>query len=126
MTLLNYDDLDPNIRNLVRSINAYQGVVTIGSCGGHDNPQGVQRPAGEWFVTFKIAHTRGGWRSLELISGAVTLDPWRTSLKVCTARPGSATGRAMFFSFEGWNRADPERAAAWLNRIRENAESREG
>jgi hypothetical protein len=70
-------------------------------------------------VTFRVAHTQGGWKSLEYVAGAMTLDPWRTSLTTHTARPGSATGRGLFFSLEGWDNADPERIAAYLKRVRE-------
>lgn len=123
MNNLYYDQLDANIVNLVRALNALPGIRTIGSCGGHENPTDVQRPAGEWFITFRAAHTRGGWRSLELIAGAISLDPWRTTLKVSTSQPGNATGRALFFALEGWRYSDPERIAAWLNRIREQQTS---
>jgi hypothetical protein len=116
---LNYADLDANMVNLVRELNALPGITTIGSCGGHEQPTGVQRPAGEWFVTFRAAHTQGGWRSLEIIAGVPLLDPVRISLKVHTRQPGHATGRALFFALEGWVGADPERAAAYLRRLRE-------
>lgn len=116
---LNYDELDTNIAGLVRSLNAFPGISTIGSCGGHENPTEIQRPLGEWFVTFYVAYTSGGWRSLELIAGAITLDPWRTSLKVATSQPGYATGRSLFFALEGWEHADLDRIVAYLNRVRE-------
>ncbi len=122
MTDIPYADLDPNIMNLVRALNAFPGVSTIGSCGGHEHPNEIQRPLGEWFVTFHIAHKSGGWRSLEYIAGAITLDPWRTSLTTHTSQPGSPTGRSLFFSLQGRDFADPERIAAYLNRIRETAE----
>ena len=123
MNRLNEADLDANIRRLVMTLNTYPGVRTIGSCGGHEHPTGVQRPAGEWFVTFFIAHTRGGWRSLELIAGSILLDPERTSLKVITSRPGQVTGRALFFALEGWGQADPDRIASYLDRVRGNTDT---
>lgn len=118
MTSIPYHALDSNIAQLVRALNAFPGITTIGSCGGHENPSEIQRPLGEWFVTFHAAHTKGGWRSLELIAGAITLDPWRTSLTVHTSQPGYATGRALFFSLQGREFADPDRIAAYLNRVR--------
>lgn len=111
--------LDPNIVTLVQALNAFPGIATIGSCGGHENPTEVQRPLGEWFVTFRVAHTGGGWRSLEYIAGSITLDPWRTMLTVHTSQPGQATGRAMFFSLQGRDFADPDRVARYLVRVRE-------
>ena len=115
---IDYDALDSNMVSLVRALNAFPGVTTIGSCGGHENPSEIQRPLGEWFVTFRVAHTKGGWKSLEYIAGAVLLDPWRTSLKVHTSQPGYATGRALFFGLEGWDYADPDRIATYLSRVR--------
>ncbi len=118
MNIIPYYELDTNIVDLVRALNAFPGITTIGSCGGHENPSEIQRPLGEWFVTFHVAHTKGGWRSLEYIAGSITLDPWRTSLTVHTSQPGYATGRALFFSLYGHDFADPDRIAAYLNRIR--------
>jgi tRNA(Phe) wybutosine-synthesizing methylase Tyw3 len=31
-----YDDLDATIVTLVRALNRYPGVMTVGSCGGHE------------------------------------------------------------------------------------------
>ena len=122
MNTIPYAELDANIVHLVRALNAFPGISTIGCCGGHENPSEIQRPLGEWFVTFHVAHTKGGWRSLESIAGAVTLDPWRTSLTTHTSQPGHATGRSLFFSLQGWEFADPERIAAYLDRLREQVE----
>jgi hypothetical protein len=119
LRLIDYHELDENIVLLVRALNAFPGIATIGSCGGHENPSEIQRPAGEWFVTFRVTHTQGGWKSLEYIAGAITLDPWRTSLTVHTSQPGNATGRAMFFSLQGWENANPDRTANYLNRVRD-------
>jgi hypothetical protein len=117
VTEIPYSDLDPNIVNLVRTLNAFPGISTIGSCGGHANPIEIQRPAGEWFVTFHVHHTKGGWRSLEFIAGATTLDPWHVTLTTHTSQPGFATGRALFFSLQGWGFADPDRIVAYLQRV---------
>jgi hypothetical protein len=119
MPPIDYAQIDANMVSLVRALNALPGIETIGSCGGHENPSEIQRPPGEWFVTFRVHHTRGGWRSLERIAGATTLDPWRTDLKAHTSQPGTATGRALFFALNGWDYADPERIAAYLTRLRE-------
>lgn len=119
MNNLNHSELDANIHDLVMALNAFPGIATIGSCGGHQNPTEIQRPEGEWFVTFRVAHTQGGWKSLEHISGVISIDPWRTSLTVHTSQPGNATGRAMFFSLQGWDYADLDRTANYLNRVRD-------
>jgi hypothetical protein len=119
--VINYNELDANIRPLVQAMNEFPGITTIGSRGGHENPTEIQRPTGEWFVTFRLAHTLGGWKSLEYIAGVITIDPWRTSLTVHTSQPGNATGRAMFFSLQGWDNADPDRTANYLNRVHDQS-----
>ena len=64
--------IDGNIRALVDSLNAFPGIVTFSSCGGHaerSNPS--QLPNGEFCVNFDVDISRGGWRSLELITYAM-------------------------------------------------------
>jgi hypothetical protein len=64
-----YPALDLNVRSLVRLLNKLPGIRTIASCGGHADHDNTQWPAGSWFVSFRVAPTRGGWRSLERIAG---------------------------------------------------------
>ena len=45
-------DNDESIRALVNCLAGLPGIETIGSCGGHDNPQPGQHAAGSWFVSF--------------------------------------------------------------------------
>jgi hypothetical protein len=54
---VNYQDLDENIRELVRVLNEIPGVKTIGSCGGHDNPAHGQWGQGTWYVKFELDRT---------------------------------------------------------------------
>ena len=37
-----YDELDENIVNLVRAVNSFPGIFTVGSCGGHPNPEPIK------------------------------------------------------------------------------------
>lgn len=76
---INYPAIDENIRDLVRAMNALPGIETLGSCGGHESPTTIQQPEGSWFVSFSVAFSPEGWRSLELIAcltsvGAVARD----------------------------------------------------
>jgi hypothetical protein len=63
-----YDDLDPPIRPLVRFLNEELGVVTIGSCGGHENPEGDQAPEGSFWVTVAVPKDDDEWDAFEFLS----------------------------------------------------------
>ncbi|HEY5146569.1 MAG TPA: hypothetical protein VII82_07365 [Polyangiaceae bacterium] len=53
MTDVPYEELDPPVRKLVRILNEYDDVETLGSCGGHETPMsGNSAPANEWWVMF--------------------------------------------------------------------------
>jgi hypothetical protein len=57
-----FDELDSNIVNLVRALNRYPGVMSIGSCGGHEaitNPS--QWQAGTWYVKCNLPSGKFGW-----------------------------------------------------------------
>jgi len=48
-----YAELDKNIVKLVRALNAFEGIETIGSCGGHAKQTSPsQWPEGSWYVKF--------------------------------------------------------------------------
>jgi hypothetical protein len=63
-----YKELDRNIVKLVRALNSFDGIRTVGSCGGHPNPKASQQPEGEWFITFMVDHTDDGWFALEFLT----------------------------------------------------------
>jgi len=81
-------EIDSSIRRLVEELNAFPGVVTFSSCGGHREPlTPSQRPLGEFEVNFNVYPLLGGWRSLELIASALVESEDRNSLKLTlTAR----------------------------------------
>lgn len=56
-TLESYEGLDENIVGLVKVLNSFQDIYTIGSCGGHKNPKSYQLPNGSWKILFKIEPT---------------------------------------------------------------------
>ncbi len=39
----------------------------MGSCEGHHNPSPIQKPHGVWFVSFDVAYSTEGRRSLEFL-----------------------------------------------------------
>jgi len=82
-----YDELDTNIVELVRVFNSFPGIHTVGSCGGHDNPESYQSPAGSWDIVFRIEvedlrATKSGWLSLEFLVYAFNNVFYRSGLKV--------------------------------------------
>jgi len=79
---ISYLFIDFNIRGLVRTLNAMEGIRTMGSCGGHKNPTSIQQPEGHWFITFWV-YKVGRIKSLPIIKKfcedkGITLDgPYR-------------------------------------------------
>jgi hypothetical protein len=112
-----YNQLDTNIISLVEVLNSLPGIKTLGSCGGHENPTSIQQPLGEWFVSFYVAHTKGGMRSLEYIAGSLSWSNRRANLEVSTSAPGYATGRALFFVLSGWDFLEPDDIAKIIAEI---------
>lgn len=121
-----YWDIDENMIRLVKALNDYPGVTTLGCCGGHENPSPIQHPLGHWFVTFRIAHTRGGWRSLELIASVPPRFSYRNKLgkykklvkiEIASSHPGYTTGRGLFFSLSG-RHVEPDAVAEFVDRLR--------
>ena len=82
-----YDELDANIVELVRVFNSFPGIYTVGSCGGHANPESYQSPEGSWDIVFVVEvddsrPTRDGWLSLEFLVYAFNNWFYRSGLKV--------------------------------------------
>ena len=54
-----YDELDHKLVSLVKAPNDFDGVTTVGSCGGHTNADVVyQNEEGTWHVSFDEAIPR--------------------------------------------------------------------
>lgn len=104
-----YDELDSNIVGLVRALNKYPGVITVGSCGGHEPPlQPSQWLAGSWYVKFDIVPDRTGWYVLEHLAWAINEDcrllgNQHVILMPIAAPPYLNTpGRCLAFVIEGY------------------------
>jgi hypothetical protein len=74
-----YEDLDPPVVELVRSLNRLPGIEPITACGGHSEPVSEgSLPADRWMVGFHLeawdpgalvaVPTREGWVSLEWLA----------------------------------------------------------
>ena len=112
------EELDANIKPLVETVNAFPGLVTVGSCGGHAQPGPGQYPAGTWYVKFDAAHSEIGWRSLEFVAW-VTTDLRRGGEGVileATSPPPylNSPGACLAFVLSGKD-VDPEFVARFLS-----------
>ena len=118
-------EIDPKIRRLVDALNAFDGVATLGSCGGHPEPlRGGQWPEGTWYVTFDLRRDTHGWRALEFLAWLVNHDYARAEPNVMLYpdsvppylnRPGST----LKFALEGSRYASPDALAKWIDHQRE-------
>lgn len=63
---IDYIFIDSNIRSLVSTLNMLDGIRTMGSCGGHENPNRIQHKKGTWFVSFWV-YKSGRKTSLPLL-----------------------------------------------------------
>lgn len=109
-------DMDDNIRALVNELNLFPGVRTIGSCGGHENPNEWQHPKGEWYVTFRISLKAGGWQSLERLASAYMFIEG-ISIEAVSNCAGHPTGRTLWFMLNGKG-SDPEEIAVFMKALR--------
>lgn len=113
-------DLDANIVRLVAALNAFPGIETTQSCGGHDKPANPgQALAGGFTVIFQVEQSPRGWLALEFLAwainaegpGALILFPW-------AAPPWLNTpGKVLRFVLEGRG-SDPDDLAGWLDDAR--------
>lgn len=117
-----YAQLDPPIRALVRVLNSFAGITTIGSCGGHAVPANPsQAAADEWWITFSVDRSEDGWFALEWLAwcvrdcaragGPVDLTP--------TAPPPwlNTPGQGLRFQLDGYQQ-DPDALAAHIRRLK--------
>ena len=62
---------DERVARLVHALDAFPGVESYSSCGGHPPPlEESQCPANEFFVCFDVGREERGWRALEFIAWA--------------------------------------------------------
>ena len=113
-------DLDPNVVSLVKALNSFKGITTVGSCGGHAKPEPGQNPAGEWSVSFRISLDADGWHALEFLAWVVNNDARRGGSKVHLepfASPPylNTPGECLVFHLKGWGGEDPEDFARSLS-----------
>ncbi len=71
---IDYSEIDPNIRELVEVLNTFDGLSTVGSCGGHPNPTFGQWPENNWYVLCDITRNDTGWSILEFLTMLINSD----------------------------------------------------
>jgi hypothetical protein len=119
-----WEELDPPIRPLVRVLNDFEDITTLGSCAGHTEPgKGGQWRDGEFYVSFTVAHTEAGWRALEFLAWFVNEwmrlppSPWHVRLYPTSGPPYlNEPGETLYFALEGDEGGNPEAFAAELQR----------
>ena len=121
--MIDYSKIDPSIRGLVLAPNAFPGVTTIGSCGGHPDPSPGQWPEGSWYVKMRFDHDEDGWMALEFLAWAINRD-YSSVHKVFfypTSPPPylNEPGQMLAFALEGQETAAND-LAHFLNTEREN------
>jgi len=122
-----YGEIDPPVEGLVRALNQFPGVHTIGSCGGHRDAERDQAPEGQWYVVFEVDKTPEGWMSLEFLGWAVGNDMRRAgsavTLRVTSKPPwlncpGEMIGFLIDLSGPRRPGDAPDEVAEWLRRAK--------
>lgn len=111
--------LDKNIAPLVKEINAFPGLLTIGSCGGHRRPRLGQWDEGTWYVTFSAARTAAAHASLEFLAWLVNNDAQQANTPVTLypfAYPPhlNEPGHMLRYHLEGYKKHDPVEFADYM------------
>lgn len=116
-----YKEIDENIRELVRVLNEFPGIVTTSSCGGHSNPKPFQKSAGEWEIFIQLEDdderpSSEAWKSIQLISFAFTKLIADVNVVVSCADPFlNCWNDPLSFVLEGT--ADPEKVMKCLRQL---------
>jgi hypothetical protein len=119
--------IDPVIQRLVDALNAFAGIRTHGSCGGHAEPlRGGQWPAGTWYIKFRVDKGEHGWRALEflawLINNAYQRDEHHVTLYPIAPPPYlNGPGQVLSFALEGYANENPDVLADWIQQVHQQA-----
>ena len=118
--------IDASIQYLADAPNAFRGMRTIGSCGGHPQPlTGGRWPAGAWYVEFRVGTDEAGWRALELLAWLMNnaSQQGEHHVRLLPAAPPhlNTPGQVLAFALEGFDGDDPNHLAEWLGQLRAKA-----
>ena len=108
---ISYEEIDKNIVGLVELLNEFDGIYTVGSCGGHADNKNYQMPEGEWMVVFSIEFngtevSTEGWFALEFLVWAcnnnLRRNDYAINISSYAAPPYlNYPGNAISFTLEG-------------------------
>lgn len=117
-----YDEIDRNVRELCRALNAFEGIRTVGSCGGHEGGRRCGGwPSGAWYVAFGVDFDPEGHFSLEFLAWLVNHDMRNAGRRVLIYPDSpppwlNEPGRSLRFILEGSE--DPEEMARRIDKLR--------
>ena len=104
------DNLDKNIVNLVNSINEFPGLITVGSCGGHESPKDESQVGeNEFYVQFIFGSgypSKETWDSFHSLVQYLSECEWGDDAWV-KVEVKVALMAGMFFIIRGYN-VDPD------------------
>lgn len=123
MSDYNEKEIDKNVLPLVQALNAFDGISTIGSCGGHQNPKPGQYPAGSWYIKLTVDRSDDGHFALEFLAWLINNDLRQPLSRIAiypTAPPPwwNEPGRVLSYVIES-NGEDPEYIASLVKRAHE-------
>lgn len=114
-------DLDANMVSLVRALNAFDGITTIGSCGGHANLGPGQLGEGSFYVKLDLTWDHDGRFELEFLAWFInenlqmaTQDDFPGHVVLMPTAPPpylNGPGQCLHFVIEGSRGADPQELA---------------
>lgn len=125
-----YDEMDQNIVRLAKALNSFDGIYTVGSCGGHPDAQAYQNPEGTWSILFQLESARlyspstAAWLSLEFLVWAFNNNyrrgGWNVNITTYAPPPYlNELGGSIFFTAEGMD-VDPDQIAENLMSLKDD------
>lgn len=119
-----YSEMDANIVALAKAINAFDGIYTTSSCGGHSKNKKYQLPDNRWEVTFQLEPARQNspsvraWLALEFLVYAFCkcFSSDAGDVRITTFSPSpylNGHGQSISFTLEGKD-VNPDDVAEWL------------
>jgi hypothetical protein len=117
---VHYEAIDLPVPALCGALNAFPGVRTTGSCGGHANPQPYQEPEGAFPITFRVTPDTSGWAALEFLAYIINNDRGGRGALLYPYSPPpylNTPGACLRFVLEGTT--EPDELATYISERRQ-------